>query len=88
MRSLIALRQENEDLGNYSSFEVYSAEAGSRLFAYKRGDMLVAVNPGAKAEEIKLDGAYGVIFAMGSAEVSGEKLALGAQSFAVLKPLV
>ena len=88
VRSLIALRQSYADLGNYSPFQVYSAEEGSRLFAYKRGEMLVAVNPSGKALELKLDGAYEAVFTMGSAEVGGQKLVLGAQSFVVLKPLV
>ena len=86
VRSLIALRQNNADLGNYSPFEVYSAEEGSRLFAYKRGNMLVAVNPSGKALELKLDGTYEAIFTMGQAEAAGKTLSLGSQSFVVLKP--
>ena len=87
VRSLIALRHANPELGNYSPFQVYSAEEGSRLFAYRRGNLLVAVNPGCKALELKLDSAYEVIFSMGSAAVDRKALMLGSQSFAVLRPL-
>ena len=86
VRSLIALRQSNADLGNYSPFAIYSAEEGSRLFAYKRGNMLVAMNPSGKALPLTLDGAYEPIFTMGAAEVTGKQLTLGAQSFVVLQP--
>jgi maltose alpha-D-glucosyltransferase/alpha-amylase len=85
VRSLIALRQANPDLGNYSSFAVYSARKGSRLFAYKRGALLVAVNPGAESKKLKLDGTYEPLFTMGKAKV-GKMLELAGQSFVVLKP--
>ena len=87
VRGLIALRQANEDLGNYSPFEVFSAEAGSRVFAYKRGELLVAMNPGVDTEELKLDGKYESIYALGVSVVADDKLTLGSQSFVVLKPI-
>ncbi len=87
VRSLIALRQSQESLGNYSPFELYSAERGSRLFAYRRGDCLVAVNPGAETLKLELDGSYESIFTLGEATVAGKTLTLGSQSFVVLKPV-
>ena len=88
VRKLLALRKANEDLGNYSSFEVYSAEEGSRLFAYKRGNYLLAVNPGLEELELKLDGKYAPVFEMGEAKLGEKLLKMGAQSFIVLKPVV
>ena len=87
VRGLIALRQANEDLGNYSPFEVYSAEEGSRVFAYKRGELLVAMNPGVDTEELMLDGQYESIYALGVSVIREDKLTLGSQSFVVLKPI-
>ena len=87
VRGLIALRQANEELGNYSPFEVYSAESGSRVFAYKRGNLLVAMNPGVDTEELILDGAYESLYALGVSVIRDEKLTLGSQSFVVLKPI-
>ncbi|MBP3304733.1 MAG: glycosylase [Oscillospiraceae bacterium] len=85
VRGLIALRREYRDLGNYSNFAVYSAEPGSRLFAYKRGELLLAVNPSREALELKLDSAYEAVYTIGEPAVQGGSLTMGGQSFAVLK---
>lgn len=85
VRGLIALRHNNPDLQNYSAFEVYSAEEDSRLFAYKRGEMLLAVNPGRETLELELDGTYETVYTFGESAVSGKKLTMGAQSFVILK---
>ncbi len=87
VRSLIALRHSEEDLQSYSPFSVYSADVGSRLFAYKRGKLLVAMNPGAADESCALDCAYRPIFTFGGAQVAPDRLTLSSQSFAVLKPV-
>ena len=86
VRGLLKLRRENPDLGNYSPFAVYFAQTGSRLFAYKRGQMLVAVNPGGEEMRLELDGAYTVCHSMGKAELDDNSLTLGGQGFAVLRP--
>ena len=86
IRKVLALRREYADLGNYSPFAVYSAEEGSRLFAYKRGEMLLAVNPSLDTLELELDGMYEVVYNFGACSL-GEKLTLAAQSFVVLKPI-
>ena len=85
VRGLIALRHANSDLQNYSPFQVYSAQAGSRLFAYKRGQMLLAVNPGRETLELELDGAYEAVYTIGAPVVNGKKLTMNAQSFVALK---
>ena len=87
VRSLIQLRQNHEELGNYSPFAVYSAEEGSRLFAYKRGSFLVAVNPGLKELQLKLDGNYELLYQLGDTCMAQGKLTLQSQSFAVLRPV-
>lgn len=86
IRKILALRREYADLGNYSPFRVYSAEEGSRLFAYKRGEMLLAVNPSIEELSLALDGNYEIVYRMGQCDL-GEKLTMGAQSFVILKPL-
>lgn len=85
IRGLIQLRKDYPDLGNYSPFQVYSAEAGSRIFAYHRGTMLVAMNPGNETLELKLDGAYTPVYTMGKPQVEGGNLTLPEQSFVVLQ---
>ncbi len=88
VRSLTALRKQYPDLGNRSPFAVYSAQKGSRLFAYKRGDMMLAVNPGTEESALTLDGAYELVFSVGEPVAAGKCLQMKPQSFAVLKPLV
>ena len=86
MKKLIALRQSHEDLQNYSPFAVYSAEPGSRLFAYKRGGMLLAVNPSQEPLTLALDGDYQTVYTVGAPAVNGRTVTMAAQSFIVLKP--
>jgi maltose alpha-D-glucosyltransferase/alpha-amylase len=86
VRKLIALRQSHEDLGNYSTFAVH--QIGKRLFAYKRGSYLVAVNPGLNAEELELDGKYEAVYTFGTVSVGEKSASLASQSFVVLKPVV
>ncbi len=85
VRTLIALRKAHPDLGNYSPFAVYFAEKGNRLFAYKRGEMLLAVNPSAQSLRLDLDRPYSPVYTIGSPALAGTTLHLPPQSFAVLK---
>ena len=86
VRALLKLRREEEDLQADAPFEVVCAEKGDRPLVYRRSGLLVAVNPSGESQSVKLDApGRAVRFAIGGAEVSGDKLALGPQSFAVLK---
>lgn len=80
-RALIALRHSHPELQARSPFSVYSAEPGSRLFAYKRGDLLCALNPGVEALALPLDGAYRILFCQGTAEIQNQVLAIQALPF-------
>ena len=86
IRKVLAVRRENADLGAYTDMTVYHAEAGDRLFAVKRGEMLVAVNPGLEEKSLKLDGKYEIVYVFGEAELA-EDLKVGKQTMAVLKPV-
>ena len=86
IRKVLALRRENADLGAYTDMTVYHAEAGDRLFAVKRGEMLVAVNPSLEEKCLKLDGKYEIVYVFGEAELA-EELKVGKQTMAVLKPV-
>ena len=85
IRRVLAVRREYADLGNYSSFEVFHAEENDRLFAFKRGEMLVAVNPGLEGKSLTLDGKYEAVYTFGSAEVQGDTLKLAPQTLVILK---
>lgn len=86
VRSVIALRLAHPMLQNTNNFSVYHAAKDDRLFAYKRGTYLLALNPSAEARTLELDGAYELLFAMNGANVEGMSLNMPKQSFAVLAP--
>lgn len=88
MRKLIALRKSQEDLSSDRPFAVYSAVPGSRLFAYRRGALLLAVNPSGDALQLALDSSYRPIFSVGEHEIAGNTLTMKAQSFVILTPNV
>lgn len=84
VKSLIALRHAQPQLQANSPFTVYRVEG--RLFAYKRGDLLVAMNPGEETVACPMDGAYTAIYTIGTPKVDAQTLTLPPQSFAVLEP--
>ena len=86
VRRLISLRHDHEALQGYSPFAVYFFEEGCRLFAYKRGNYLLAVNPGMETLQLKLDSKYEAVFRFGCPEISKDCVAMPAQSFVILKP--
>ncbi len=86
IRGLIYLRQTHEDLGNYSPFQVYHNEKGDRLFAYKRGRYLLAINPGLETKKLTLDGKYCNVYSFGEVCMGDAEVTLESQSFVVLQP--
>ncbi len=84
IRRVLAVRREYPDLGNYTAFSPVYAEAGQRLFAYRRGELLVAVNPGLKKERLPLEGPYCPVYTFGRADTAGNCLTLAPQSLTVL----
>lgn len=85
VKELIALHHAQPDLKSDVPFTVYRAEG--RLFAYKRGSLLIAMNPGTDSITCPLDGAYRTIYTIGEPQVTGPELTLPPQSFAVLEPV-
>lgn len=84
-RRLITMRRGCPQLNADAPFAIYRAEAGSRLFAWKRQDLLLAVNPGRETLKLLLDGSYTPHYVLGQSEIDGRELTMPAQSFAILK---
>lgn len=84
VRALLALRHAHQDLSADSPFSVFSAEPGSRLFAYRRGGLVCAVNPGAQPASFAMAGAE-AIYTLGSCRIEAGEIILASQSFAVLR---
>lgn len=83
-KAIIALRHSQPDLQARSPFQVYFAQPGSRLLAYRRGRLLCAVNPGHEEQTLELDRPYRILFSHGPVSLTGRTLHM--QGFAVLAP--
>lgn len=83
VRRLIALRHQYEDLQADASFEVIYAEKEKYPFVYRRGKMILAVNPSWKDQVIPLEETGEEIFSVGSCEITSGHLRIGGQSFGI-----
>ena len=85
VRAILKLRHSEEDLQADAPYETVCAEKG-KPFVYRRGRLLAAVNPAGEplSADIPAEG-RAPVYTLGSAEVNGNTLTLGAQSFTVLK---
>ena len=84
VRSLLFLRSQYPDLQASSSFEVISARPGEKLFAYRRGNLTILINPGSASISLPVE-ATELLFLLGSCRLEGGCAVLDGQSFAVLK---
>lgn len=89
VKSLLAFRHAHRELDSDAPFKVLfapKAKGDYRPFAWQRGRLVCAVNPaGASAElPLKLEEGARPLFVIGKAEVRGDTLVLGAQSYAIL----
>lgn len=94
VKELINLRHTYEDLQADAAFEKVYSEKGVRVLVYRRGDLLLAVNPGGEEISITTSSFSGnimdviakePIYKLGEATLSDDKLVIGAQSFVVFK---
>ncbi len=86
VRALLKLRHEQADLQADAVFEAVCTEK-NKPFVYRRGDLLLAVNPSGKELSADLDREMEeALFTMGTADARGGRLVMGPQSFVVLKP--
>ena len=97
VRRILQVRHQYEDLQADAEFDVLYAE-GSDMLVYRRGSLLLAVNPSAReavyragSEVGEKNGGTGsveepakkAVFAIGEAKAEGGSLILGPQSFAI-----
>ena len=84
VKALLSLRQSNEALQADAPFSVVCAEKG-KPFAYRRGNLVLAVNPAGTQEAVQLPAVPGrILYTIGSASTTRQELILNAQSFAVV----
>ena len=90
LKSLTALRHATEDLQADADFESLYAEDTEPLFLYRRGDLILGVNPSSKERIVPLPAGYAgthqeIVYAIGRGACDGRRVSAGPQSFIVLR---
>lgn len=85
VKKLISLRHQYPDLQSNNNFEVYYAEENSKLFAYKRGEFLIVLNPSLTKERLILDADYEVVYSFGAYQCKRNVIEQIEQAFILLK---
>ena len=88
-KSLVALRHMHADLQADADFNVIYAEKEKMPFVYKRGKLILAINPSGLEETISLDELQGYkpIYTIGKASIEEITLTIGPSSFVVLQKM-
>ena len=86
-KSLVALRHMHADLQADADFNVIYAEKEKMPFVYKRGKLILAINPSGLEETISLDELQGYkpIYTIGKASIEDTTFTIGPSSFVVLQ---
>lgn len=85
VKDIIKLRHCEEDLQADAIFEVLYAEKERFPFVFRRGNLVIAVNPSGQEQSAPVATEKKPIFTIGSVNTEHGKLTLAPQSFAVLK---
>ena len=84
VRALLNLRHAQEDLKENANLEILHARRGD-VFVYRRGDLVMAVNPSAREAEAPVDTAgKAPLYQIGEYRAQSGRLVLAPQSFTVL----
>ena len=86
VRRLVALRHAHEDLQADAPFEVVNDNERTAPFVYRRGGLLLAVNPSSAKKTFEDSALVGreLVYRIGNPSVVGGRLVMSGQSFAVL----
>ena len=86
VKRLVALRHAHEDLQADAPFAVVNDDEATAPFVYRRGGMLLAVNPSSKERRYEGEELLGkaMVYRIGAAAVCDGRLTMPGQSFAVL----
>ena len=85
VKSLTALRHKYTDLQADADFEVIYAEKDEFPFVFKRGDLIVAVNPSDRKASASLPRTTEKVYEIGNIQINSASLMMGPQSFCVLQ---
>ncbi|MCD8021918.1 MAG: DUF3459 domain-containing protein [Lachnospiraceae bacterium] len=89
VKALLNLRHQEEDLQADSDFEVVYAESKKLPFVYRRGSLLIALNPSLESVSVSVpavaDAGQELLFRIGEGKFAEGVIALGAQSAVVVR---
>ncbi len=86
VKALLKLRHKQEELQADGDFEVIYAKSGELPFVYRRGSILIALNPSNQTVSVPLDvQGRTTLFAIGDSKCDPEGLTLEPQSCIILK---
>jgi maltose alpha-D-glucosyltransferase/alpha-amylase len=85
LKTILALRRSEPDLQSKPNLEILYAEKGALPFIYRRGALVMALNPGGKTASAALSGLTSreKVWAIGEASLCKGRCEMAAQSFAV-----
>ncbi|MCD8103653.1 MAG: glycosylase [Lachnospiraceae bacterium] len=86
VKALLWLRHGEEDLQADADFEVIYAKSGRLPFIYRRGNILIALNPSGEIVSAPVEaGERKLLFAIGGGKTDADRITLEPQSCLVLK---
>ncbi len=85
IKKLLAVKHEYDDLKANSPFEVVYAEKDEFPFVFKRGSLVIAVNPSDKKASVSLSKKYQKVFEIGTTNINEASLTMEPQSYVILK---
>ncbi|MCR5669717.1 MAG: glycosylase [Butyrivibrio sp.] len=85
VKALTGLRHKYDDLKADGSFEVIYAEKDELPFVFKRGSLVIAVNPSNKKAAQGLSRKYEKVYEIGNTAIDEASLIMQPQSFVILK---
>jgi maltose alpha-D-glucosyltransferase/alpha-amylase len=81
VKTLLRLRRAEPDLGARANLEILYAEKGKLPFVYRRGSLVIALNPGGVEAEAPVTGEGKMVYAIGKASLGKGVCRAGPQSF-------
>lgn len=85
VRAVLRLRGKEPDLQAEPNLEIVYAEEGELPFVYRRGGLLLAVNPSSKERSIPCEGEGELLFSVGDGSFRQGKLTVEPQSFVIFR---
>jgi maltose alpha-D-glucosyltransferase/alpha-amylase len=85
VKSLLKLRHDRAELQAQPNLKILYAEKGKLPFVYRRGSLVIGVNPSGKRVNAPVKAKGRAIYAIGQGALDGETCTLEGQSFVVFE---